>query len=79
MDNGYLFFNVTPVEVNVENDSIDLELRVYEGAQATINKVTITGNTRTNDHVVLRELRTIPGEKFSRQKLIRTQRELSFN
>ena len=77
MDNGYLFFNVTPVEVNVEKDSIDLELRVYEGAQATINKVTINGNTRTNDHVVLRELRTIPGEKFSRQKLIRTQRELS--
>ncbi len=77
MDNGYLFFNVTPVEVNVEHDSIDLELRVYEGAQATINKVTINGNTRTNDHVVLRELRTIPGEKFSRQKLIRTQRELS--
>lgn len=77
MDNGYLFFNVTPVEVNVEQDSIDLELRIYEGAQATINKVTISGNTRTNDHVVLRELRTIPGEKFSRQKLIRTQRELS--
>ncbi|WP_296619852.1 POTRA domain-containing protein [Marivirga sp.] len=77
MDNGYLFFNVTPVEVNVEQDSIDLELRVYEGAQATINKVTIAGNTRTNDHVVLRELRTIPGEKFSRKKLIRTQRELS--
>ncbi|HET8859917.1 BamA/OMP85 family outer membrane protein [Marivirga sp.] len=77
MDNGYLFFNVTPVEVNVEQDSIDLELRIYEGAQATINKVTISGNTRTNDHVVLRELRTIPGEKFSREKLIRTQRELS--
>ncbi|RUA35129.1 MAG: outer membrane protein assembly factor BamA [Bacteroidetes bacterium] len=77
MDNGYLFFNVTPVEVNVESDSIDLELRVYEGAQATINKVTISGNTRTNDQVVLRELRTIPGEKFSREKLIRTQRELS--
>jgi outer membrane protein insertion porin family len=77
MDNGYLFFNPTLVEVNVEQDSIDLEIRIYEGAQATINKVTIAGNTRTNDHVVIRELRTIPGEKFSRQKLIRTQRELS--
>lgn len=77
MDNGYLFFNVTPVEVNVDNDSIDLEMRVYEGAQATINKVTVNGNTRTNDHVILRELRTIPGEKFSRDKLIRTTRELS--
>lgn len=77
MDNGYLFFNVTPVEVRVENDSIDVELRISEGPQATINQVNISGNTRTNDHVIIRELRTIPGEKFSRQKLIRTQRELS--
>ncbi len=77
MDNGYLFFNVTPIEVRVEGDSIDVELRVSEGPQATINQVNISGNTRTNDHVIIRELRTIPGEKFSRQKLIRTQRELS--
>lgn len=77
MDNGYLFFDVRPVEVKVEADSIDIELRVYEGAQATINKVNISGNTRTNDHVVLRELQTIPGEKFSRSKLIRTQQLLS--
>lgn len=77
MDNGYLFFHVDPVEVKVENDSIDVDMRVYEGPQATIDEVNIKGNTRTNDHVVLRELRTIPGEKFSREKLIRTQRELS--
>jgi outer membrane protein insertion porin family len=77
MDDGYLFFSVTPVEVGVENDSIDLEMRIYEGVQATINEVTISGNDKTNDHVVLRELRTLPGQKFSRADLIRTQRELS--
>ncbi len=77
MDDGYLFFNVDPVEVGVEGDSIDLEMRIYEGVQATINEVTISGNDKTNDHVVLRELRTLPGQKFSRADLIRTQRELS--
>lgn len=77
MDNGYLFFNVQPVEVAVAGDSIDVEMRIYEGAQATINKIIITGNDRTNDHVILREVRTLPGQKFSRADLIRTQRELS--
>lgn len=77
MDDGYLFFSVEPVEVAVDGDSIDLEMRIYEGVQATINKIIISGNDKTNDHVVLRELRTLPGEKFSRADLIRTQRELS--
>ena len=77
MDNGYLFFNVNPVEVKIEGDSVDVEMRIYEGAQATINKVYLTGNDRTNDHVVMREIRTLPGEKFSRAELIRTQRELA--
>lgn len=77
MDDGYLFFNVTPIEVSVENDSIDIEMRIFEGQQATINKVYVNGNTKTNDHVIIRELRTIPGEKFRRSDLIRTQRELS--
>lgn len=77
MDDGYLFFNVNPVEVRVTQDSIDLEMRIYEGAQATIDKVIISGNDKTNDHVILRELRTRPGDKFSRAELIRTQRELS--
>ncbi|MEL7145612.1 MAG: POTRA domain-containing protein [Bacteroidota bacterium] len=77
MDNGYLFFRVDPVEVGVEGDSVDLEMRITEGAQATIDKVYVTGNDRTNDHVILRELRTLPGDKFSRAQLIRTQRELS--
>lgn len=77
MDNGYLFFNATPVEVNVENDSIDLEIRIYEGKQARINNVTVKGNDKTNDHVVIRELRTRPGQLFSRSDVIRTTRELA--
>lgn len=77
MDDGYLFFNINPVEVAVINDSIDIEMRIFEGAQATINKVTVSGNDKTNDHVILRQLWTRPGEKFSRSDLIRTQSELS--
>ena len=76
MDNGYLFFNVDPTEVSISGDSIDLEMRIYEGAQATIDKVTIKGNDRTHEHVIRRELRTLPGEKFSRSLIIRSQREI---
>lgn len=77
MDDGYLFFSVTPVEINVESDSIDLEMRIYEGKQARINKVTVTGNIKTNDRVIMREIRTKPGALFSRADIIRTQRELA--
>ena len=77
MDDGYLFFSVTPVEVSVENDSIDLEMRIYEGKQARINKVTVVGNVKTNDRVIMREIRTKPGQLFSRYDIIRTQRELA--
>jgi len=77
MDDGYLFFQVTPVEVVVENDSIDFEMRIYEGKQATINKIILKGNTKTNDRVVMREIRTKPGQLFNRSDIIRTQRELS--
>jgi len=77
MDDGYLFFQVTPVEVYVDHDSVDLEIRIYEGQQATINKVTVAGNDKTNDHVIYRELRTYPGSLFSRSDIIRSQRELS--
>lgn len=77
LDNGYLFFSATPVEVLVENDSIDLEIRIYEGKQAIIDQVRIVGNTRTNDHVIRREIRTKPGELFNRSDIIRTQRELA--
>jgi outer membrane protein insertion porin family len=76
MDDGYLFFQITPSEVNVQNDSIDLEIRLYEGKQAIINRVTVNGNTKTNDHVILRELRTKPGQLFRRSDIMRTQREL---
>ena len=77
LDHGYLFFSLTPVEVSVEDDTIDFEMRIYEGEIALINKVIISGNTRTNEHVVRRELRTLPGDKFSKQELIRTVRELA--
>jgi len=76
MDDGYLFFNVDPVETSVYNDTINFEIRMREGPQATIGKVDITGNDKTKDFVVRRELRTVPGEKFSRADIIRTQREL---
>jgi outer membrane protein insertion porin family len=76
MDNGYLFFQVDPIEVAVDNDSIDLEIRIFEGPQATIDKVVIRGNDRTHEHVIRRELRTRPGQKFSRSDIIRSQREI---
>jgi outer membrane protein insertion porin family len=76
MDDGYLFFRINPVEVAVEGDSIDVEMRIFEGEQATINEVTIAGNERTSDHVIRRELSTIPGQKFRRSDIIRTQQKL---
>ena len=78
MDRGYLFFNVTPVEVNIdENNHINYELRISEGKEARIGEIRIFGNTKTNDHVIRREIRTKPGDLFSRADIIRTQRELS--
>lgn len=76
-DDGYLFFNIDPVEVNVQGDSIDIELRIMEGPQVTVNSVSIEGNERTSDHVVMREIRILPGQKFNRSALVRTIRELS--
>ncbi len=76
MDDGYLFFHINPVEVAVAGDSIDVEMRISEGEQATINEVTITGNERTSDHVIRRELSTFPGQKFRRSDIIRTQQKL---
>ncbi len=77
LDNGYLFFNINPVEVAVENDSIDLEMRIYEGKQATVNLVRVSGNTQTKDHVVRREIRSLPGQLFRRSDITRTIRELA--
>jgi len=76
-DDGYLFFSINPVEIAVENDSIDIEIRINEGPQATIRNVIIEGNDKTNEHVIRRELRTFPGDKFSRSDLIRSQREIA--
>lgn len=77
MDDGYLFFRINPVEVAVAGDSIDVEMRISEGEQAIINEVTISGNERTSDNVIRRELITIPGQKFRRSDIIRTQQSLS--
>jgi len=77
MDDGYLFFRVDPVETSVYNDTIDFEIRITEGPQARIKEVKIFGNERTKEHVIRRELRTMPGELFSRADLIRSQRELA--
>lgn len=76
LDDGHLFFNVDPVEILVEGDSVDIELRMYEGPQAIIRKVMLEGNTKTSDYVVTREVRTLPGNKFSRADLVRSQREI---
>ncbi len=75
-NNGYLFSSVNAVETRVYNDTIDFEVRIVEGEEAFFNNITVTGNTRTNDHVIYRNLRTIPGERYSRQKIINSIREL---
>lgn len=77
MDDGHLFFRIDPIETAVYNDTIDHEIRMSEGPQATIGKVTVAGNDKTKDYVILRELRTVPGEKFSRSDIIRSTRELA--
>ena len=76
-NNGYIFSNADPVEVNIDSDSIDLEIRITEGPQATIRKVSISGNDRVYEDVVRRELRTKPGALYSRDDIIRTLREIA--
>lgn len=76
MDDGYLFFDIKPFERVVEGDSIDVEMRIREGEQAIVNEVTFSGNARTSDHVIRRELSTVPGQKFRRSDIIRTQQRL---
>lgn len=76
-DDGYLFFSIDPKETGIFGDSIDLEIRISEGPQATIKNVIIEGNDKTSEHVIRRELRTLPGQKFSRTDLIRSQREIA--
>jgi outer membrane protein insertion porin family len=76
MDDGYLFFRVEPVEVAIVGDSIDIEMRMFEGDQAILDRIIISGNERTSDHVIRRELSTVPGQKFRRSDLIRSQQQL---
>ena len=75
-NNGYLFSNINAVEVSAENDTINFEIRVTEGKLANFNKISVAGNDRTNDHVIYRELRTKPGELYSKDQVVRTVREL---
>ena len=75
-NNGYLFSSINPVEIAAENDTIDFEIRITEGKPAYFNKITVIGNDRTNDNVIYRELRTKPGELYSKDKVVRTVREL---
>ena len=75
-NSGYLFSNINAVEVSAINDTINFEIRITEGKLASFNKITVVGNDKTNDHVIFRELRTKPGELYSKDKVVRTVREL---
>lgn len=77
MDRGYLFFQISPVETGVKDNKINHQVRLIEGKEAHIGTVTIRGNTKTNDHVILREIRTKPGDLFNKADIMRTQRELA--
>jgi outer membrane protein insertion porin family len=76
LNDGYLTFNVDPVQTRIYGDTVEMEMRIYEGPQYTNNRITVVGNTITNDRVVLRDIRTKPGEKFSKDLLIRSVREI---
>ena len=75
-NSGYLFSNINAVEISAENDTINFEIRINEGKLASFNKISVIGNDKTNDHVIFRELRTKPGELYSKDKVVRTVREL---
>ena len=75
-NSGYLFSNINAVEVSAVEDTIDFEIRINEGKRASFNKISVVGNTKTNDHVIYRELRTKPGEIYSKDQVVRTVREL---
>ena len=76
LNNGYLFSRLTPVESKIEGDSIDLEVRIFEGDQAYLNNIIISGNTRTNEHIARRELYTLPGDLFNKDKIMRSARQI---
>ncbi|HWD87719.1 MAG TPA: outer membrane protein assembly factor BamA [Mucilaginibacter sp.] len=77
LDNGYLTYSADPVQTKVYNDTVDMDIRIYEGPQYTLNRIILKGNDVTNDKVVRREIRTIPGQKFNKELLIRSTREIS--
>ena len=74
LNDGYLTYNADPVQTRVYNDTVDLDIRMYEGPQYTINRVTVKGNDVTNDKVVMRELQTLPGQKFNKALLVESTR-----
>ncbi|KAG1657641.1 Outer membrane protein assembly factor BamA [Nymphon striatum] len=75
-NNGYLFSSINPVEVSAENDTINFEIRIIEGKETFLDHITVNGNEKTNDHVIYRELRTRPGQKYNKSDIIRSIREL---
>lgn len=77
LDDGYLFFQLNPQENNVHNDTIDYDILMYEGKQATVNKITVKGNDKTNDHVIYREITTRPGQLFKRSQIMYSNRQLA--
>jgi outer membrane protein insertion porin family len=77
LDFGHLFFRITPVISNIENDSVDIQMRIFEGDRVRLNKINIKGNTKTNEYVIRRELMTRPGDLFSKADIVRSQRELA--
>jgi outer membrane protein insertion porin family len=76
LNDGYLTYNSDPVQTRIHNDTVDLEIRMFEGPQYTINRIGVRGNDITNDKVIMREIKTLPGQKFSKQILIRTTRDI---
>ena len=77
MDDGYLFFQINPVETEIDGQFINLEMRINEGQKAIVNNVSVIGNTKVKDHVIMREIRSLPGSMFKRSDIIRTQEEFN--
>ncbi|MDA3953087.1 MAG: outer membrane protein assembly factor BamA [Bacteroidales bacterium] len=77
LNEGYLFFNASPTIQKIENDSIDIQMRITEGKRFSLNKIVIKGNSKTNEHIIRRELRTMPGQLFSKSEIMRSQRDLA--
>jgi outer membrane protein insertion porin family len=77
LNDGYLTYQADPVQTRIYNDTVDVDIRMYEGPQYTINRVSVKGNDVTNDKVIIRELQTLPGQKFSKEAIVRSQRDIT--